>query len=47
MIISRTYMGEHIFGKRNANKNRKLIPRPVVCSQNPSRDRNQQLRCAT
>jgi site-specific DNA recombinase len=29
MIVSRTYMGEHIFGKRSANKNRKLIPRPV------------------
>ncbi len=29
MIISRTYMGEHLFGKRARNRNRKVIVREV------------------
>jgi transcriptional regulator with XRE-family HTH domain len=29
MIVSRTYMGEHVFGKRARNRNRKLIVREV------------------
>jgi site-specific DNA recombinase len=29
MIVSRTYMGEHLFGKRATNRNRKIIVRPV------------------
>jgi transcriptional regulator with XRE-family HTH domain len=29
MISSRTYMGEHVFGKRSTNRNRKTITRPV------------------
>jgi site-specific DNA recombinase len=29
MIVSRTYMGEHVFGKRTKNKSRKLIVRPA------------------
>lgn len=29
MIVSRTYMGEHTFGKRSRNRNRKLIVREV------------------
>jgi site-specific DNA recombinase len=29
LIVNRTYMGEHYFGKRTKNNNRKLIVRPV------------------
>ena len=29
MIVSRTYMGEHVFGKRTKNRNRKVIVREV------------------
>jgi site-specific DNA recombinase len=29
MIVSRTYMGEHLFGKRATNRDRKIIVRPV------------------
>jgi site-specific DNA recombinase len=29
MIVSRTYMGEHVFGKRTLNRSRKLIVRAV------------------
>ena len=29
IIASRTYMGEHLFGKRSKNRNRKTIARPV------------------
>ena len=29
MIVSRTYMGEHLFGRRSANRNRKVIARSV------------------
>ena len=29
MIVSRTYMGEHHFGKRSTNRNRKIIVREV------------------
>src|SRR5438128_1757632 len=29
MIVSRTYMGQHLFGKRSKNRNRKVIVREV------------------
>ncbi len=29
MIVSRTYMGEHLFGKRSKNRNREIITREV------------------
>jgi site-specific DNA recombinase len=36
MIVSRTYMGEHVFGKRTKTQNRRLIVRevpPIVSEQ--------------
>jgi len=36
MIVNRTYMGEHVFGKRTKNQNRRLIVRavpPIVSEQ--------------
>lgn len=35
MITNRTYMGEHVFGKRTKNRNRKLITREVPAIVSP------------
>jgi site-specific DNA recombinase len=46
MIASRTYMGEHLFGKRTKNRNRKIIARtvPAVVSEQQWQAAQQALR---